>query len=190
MSERSKVLDIGIGTGGEYIRQDSPNVFRIGLDIDPYGSLELLKERYGTTAIRADGSGDSPLSFSNKSFKQIDIVFPHDELLYGLCFSNFLWKEMNRVLIKSGAITIVVDVPWVGMQGITVKGENKLIDTPQYYIDEKARKNGFKTKITKLAPGDTRRYGTSMANSISQWQEAFPPTYVYSINARKIKGSL
>lgn len=176
---------MGIGGGGTYIAKDSRRMVRIGLDIDPYGGfLRGARNNYGVLPVQADASGERLLPFESNSFKHIEAVFPHDDLLNGLCFSDTLWRDLKRVLKKRGDLAIVVDVPWVGTQGVHVKGQPKLITDPQTKILNMSQLHGFASEISELEVGETEKYGTVFATSIAQFQKSSPPAHVYKIMAR------
>jgi len=186
MEIRQKILDIGIGKGGLYA-QKAKNSVRFALDYDPYhATLSQIEQNCGAMPIEGDGSClRVPLPFKSSSFNKIDIIFPLDELLYGLCYQNLIWEEFKRVLTNKGSFRIVTDSPWSGVQGVEVAGEPELIDNPQLHIESLARSNGFDTKCKQFSSQETEALGTEFSKMISSWQLEYPPTKVWEITGAK-----
>lgn len=185
MSNREIILDIGIGKGGAYIKNDPKNVLRIGLDLDEYGSFESLGQDFQVPGVVADSSGErGSLPFSSESFGHIDLIFPHEGLLWGLCYSDFLWQEFGRVLKKSGGVSIVTDVPYGG-QGVFIDHKPKIISYSDEKIASAGERNGFLMRTQQLTQDQVMAYGTEFAEMIAPWQHIFPPTYVYLLEGKK-----
>lgn len=187
MKERDVVLDIGIGTGGSYIQGDGSKILRVGLDIDRT-ALRLLKRRYPLDAVMADASGeDAGLPFGEKSLKHIDIILPQDELLYGLCYSDYLWLELNRVLKPKESVRIVLDDDLVSRHAVMVHGQAEFIPDPTDIIARIASRAGFSIEIGKLSHSQTSKLGTVYAESIGAIQEKVNSAAVNEITAKKIR---
>lgn len=185
MTERIKILDIGIGDGGSYISHDHPSVTRIGLDWS-LPSLSRTSENYHLPLLRADASGEvAAFPFKSQSFNHIDIFFPHSELLYGLCHSGFLWQEMHRILLNAGDITIVTDTGYFGEIGTEVHGRDLVIDHSPERISFQASQYGFIPEISRLTSDQTRAYGTSFSIFTANWQETSLPPKVFLINLKR-----
>jgi SAM-dependent methyltransferase len=185
MSERIRVLDIGIGRGGNYIRRDPESVLRVGLDFDPDGRmLEMLKDEYNIPLVSADASGEKAfLTFLGNSFDHIDIFFPFNELLYGLCESDLIWEEIRRILKDSGDMTILCDTACLGTTGIEVRGKSVLMDYPERAIWQQAKKNGFSIdSFYEMEAAETRTYETQFAQFIANWQEEVFPHRAYRLD--------
>lgn len=72
---KERILDVGIGTGGQYLPYNSDNYW--GVDIN-MGDLRFVKEKSSIPVVRASGKG---LSFKEKTFKTLVIYFPLGSLL-------------------------------------------------------------------------------------------------------------
>lgn len=112
MSERVsyKVLDIGIGFGGEYVKSDSPNVIRIGIDVSSQWLSRAETNHPDLSLIQATGEN---LPLSDNSVDEIQMLFPYGNLLHnGLQnwkLDESWYKEFSRVLKTKGTIRIIGD---------------------------------------------------------------------------------
>jgi len=182
MSEKpsKKILDIGIGKGGEYIKRDPKSVLRIGLD---FRMSALSNKENDIPLVRADASGEVKLPFESNAFDHIDILFPQDELLIGLCKSNFLWKQLRRLLKEKGDMTIITERPWAGQTLVIANKRYTIIEEPQNKIMALGQENGFLIDKLILEEPEVREYGTHFAKLFADDEPGI--TTVYKLQARK-----
>ena len=164
MAEIMRVLDIGAGGCGDYVKKDSPETLRVGLDQEhPISKAE--RQRYGVSRVTADASGEVYLPFKQNSFQHIDIILPFGTLLFGLCSSDFLWEEMHRVLRPEGSIKIINESPIFVDNDL---GNRVQLDYIHEYMYDKAKENGFITTMERLKnPIEVlKEYGTETAEGL------------------------
>ncbi len=111
---REIVLDLGIGSGGRYLDSLEGGAILVGLDRKRTKLLRLQKNHPQVLALEADpaqtGEVGFPLGWG--VFDQVNILFPYDSLLYGLCHLNDAYThfpEIARVLKPEGSLTIYGD---------------------------------------------------------------------------------
>jgi len=154
--ERQHILDIGIGEGGKYITTDRTSVIRLGFDKDKR-AIKCSQKNFGIEAVIGDAevTRDRGLPFVDNAFGQIDILFPHEELLYALAVRGHpLWEELHRILVDQGKINVVVDSPAGCFQIITYRGEQLEIPDPEINIFLRAQESGFEVKSRLLNDED------------------------------------
>jgi hypothetical protein len=165
---KERTLDLGFGKGGTYMRERRG--VRIGLDYD-ISTLQLADQKPGLFLLQADAetSDYKKLPFASSTFDHVDIILPHDELLYALVENNTnLWSELQRVTKSRADLRIVVDAPSFGQQGIYVHGEPMIITLPQIQIIDGARNNGFQiTDFGKMAQSDIQKIGTQFSQYLN-----------------------
>lgn len=171
MIER-KILDVGIGTGGEYIRKNHETTLRIGLD-NSTDDLGICFRKYGIPVVRADAYVDEGklLPFGDSSFDKIEVYFPLDELLHGLATSTALWSEFGRILKNDGSVSVIIDIPFIGIQGYCVGKERKLLPNPDSEIIMRAEEAGFIVSLKELDAETVRGIGTRFAEYVASQQE-------------------
>ena len=159
---QSRILDIGIGSGGGYIDLDGPGTLRVGMDM--YNSrLKKLKQHYATPVCRADAEDGLP--FPADTFPNIEMMFPHNELLCGLVTAKAqLWKELYRVLKDGGSVEIVFDVPPEGYREIEFKdGKIVRLLQPEDRMWRVAANFGFEVAVKMLTRSQVRAIGSKFA---------------------------
>ncbi len=187
--EKIYYLDIGTGSGGKYITQDSPSLTRVGLDLQVF-DLVSAKTQYGIEPILIDAQVDElrGLPFRDNSFEQIDIILPINSLLYSLAArGELLWKELHRVLIQNGKINVVIDNPAAGFQGVTLHGEREDIPDPALNVYMRAKEAGFEVDASLLDHEDLDRIGTATSKRLAPFlDQSHAQTLFYSITATKL----
>lgn len=197
--ERPKhtVLDIGINIGGKYIRKDPSGIRRIGMDLRGE-QVRRCRDKYGIPVFVADAdigkslSGEEKrlrLPLSSSSVSGIDIIFPHNSLLFALARSQrSLWEEMEEILKPHGSVKIVFDVPPEDYRAIklTREGPTIRIEKPQQLIWQAAVDNGFVASTRKLNDNEVRWYGTEFSNIITRRMRKDPNYKAYELIATKI----
>lgn len=178
-------LDLGIGKGGRYIDSDNPRMSRIGFDIDDT-ALRLLRYASDMPLVRGDADvqqGRFSLPFATEAFQSVEVLFPHDELLYALTNRKaLLWNELHRVLKPGAKVSVILDVPYSRIQGIYYRERPKLINNPHWLIQECAQHNGFNNHaMTELSPAEVRTLGTDFSNFAATMQEDYMPSKVHKI---------
>ncbi|MDP2632515.1 MAG: methyltransferase domain-containing protein [Candidatus Curtissbacteria bacterium] len=141
-----KLLDIGIGSGGNYLKNDTPNTIRVGLDYRIVGALKYrIKNLPHVRIVAADAEF---LPFTEDSFDEIQIYFPFPTLLDpGL--QNYYsqqqtwYQEFARVLKPRGKLTIIGDR--------FLKPDNALSNAAEYFTS---------LGITELTPDQVKSIGS------------------------------
>ncbi len=179
--KKELTLDIGIGYGGTYLRNNHGTT--IGLDYDRL-SLQLSQITDKVKLIQANA--EMALPFVTGIFKHVDMVLPHDELLYDLTgFTSNIWNEIYRVTKKNADVSIIVDVPFCGNQGIFVHGKPTLISVPHVLIIDCAVEHGFKpVNFQKMSSEEMNNLGTSYSEWISKDMKNLR-TSAYNITVKK-----
>lgn len=161
---QERILDIGIGDGGNYITNDGNDVLRIGMDNYEYlCEIDNAKKKYRVPLVKGDVKDNLP--FADQSFQKVDILFPLDDLLYNLCFSEVLWHELGRVMDGSGKIRIITELPQVGLFGLSHNGTDIVLNDHPTVILHTARTCGFKTERIRLTPDEIKLLGTQYSES-------------------------
>ncbi len=129
---RDGVLDVGIGSGGSYIKKNTaPGEQRIGIDIDRR-AIRILRRKYPD--VLPVFAGAEHLPFKANSFFRIEIVLPSGELMLpGLQNDHFYllkkykkyaqthpdgwYPEFHRVLAPQGELVIFGDL-WIDPQQV------------------------------------------------------------------------
>ncbi len=148
-----RILDIGIGSGGAYIAENtSPHELRIGIDID---RREMLGLQFNYPDVIPVVTDASRLPFRDDSFSKIEIVLPFGELMIpGLQRDHFAllkkhkdiyaqthphgwYPEFHRVLLPHGELVMYGDV-WVDPKQVqrTSSGYFYLEQVQQLTVDE------------------------------------------------------
>jgi hypothetical protein len=119
---KERILDLGIGSGGEYINKNSAR--RVGIDLEKW-KLQDLRTNYDS--VLPVLSEAQRLPFKNNSFTGIETILPFGSLLSnGLqnplinCqkfdeendYPQGWYPEFHRVLVPHGELTIYGDL-WV-----------------------------------------------------------------------------
>ncbi len=175
---KERTLDIGIGKGGIYTHNSSS--MRVGLDIDLV-ALKLFTEDPLVTLCQADA--EQKLPFASNLFHHVDIILPHDELLFALTEPpTLLWLELNRVTKRNADIDIVVDVPMMGNQGVYVHKKPIIISMPHIRIIDSAEGSDFKTSaFVEMNSNDVKnlgtQYSTYLANDIAFGTKIYKMTF-------------
>lgn len=182
---KEKILDIGIGKGGDYMYR--AKAIRIGLDIDVYALL-LFQNNQSTALCQGDAevSEHKSLPFKSESFSHVDIILPHDYLLFALTQSDAnLWNELHRVTNRKANVTVIVDVPLMGQQGIHVHKRPIIISMPQIRIVDSAIQASFKlSNMKQMTVIDMQKLGTEFSALLAQDMETVG-THVYKITVNK-----
>lgn len=122
------VLDIGIGSGGSYIRENTgPNEQRIGVDIEKWKMSGLKEKHPDVVSVVANAEH---LPFESDTFSRIEIVLPFGELMlpglqndhfalleekkdeYAQTYPDGWYPEFHRVLKPEGELVIYGDL-WI-----------------------------------------------------------------------------
>lgn len=110
MSKSELILDVGIGSGGDYLKLDLPPMLRVGLDVDTEALVDLRLRYPRVNLIRADAVCFEGLPFTDNVFDKVGVILPFDTLLHGLCSNNLAtWDEFYRVLKPGGKVEIITD---------------------------------------------------------------------------------
>lgn len=123
---KERVLDIGIGSGGAYIRRNTAqNEQRIGIDIDRRSLSSLRREYPDVVPVVASAEH---LPFGDNTFSRIEIVLPFEQLMIpGLQNDHFAlleqhkkeiaqthpdgwYPEFHRVLMPHGELVVFGDL--------------------------------------------------------------------------------
>jgi len=158
-----KIVDLGIGRGGEYIRQD--RVHRIGLDLR-HMNLQRCQMDYGILPLRADANMALPLSTS--SVDGVDCFFPHHSLVLGLTQTN-IWYEIKRIIKPEGNVRLIFDSCKEGRVILDERRQHIItISDLEYDIEEAAHSAGFLTQSLLLSPSEVVQLGTIFSKKVTQ----------------------
>lgn len=163
---------------------------RIGMDLEPI-ALGKVIQAYDlpTVVANADLTQGTYLPFGSKTFDRVEIYFPHNEPLYGLCGRDkgILWNELERVLKDNGIMEIVIDVPHLSqIIGIWVSHNPVIIQYPQEEVFYAGKQNGFAVQINRMEDAEIRSIGTHFSEFALAGQ-GFDQMDVYKIIAKKTK---
>ncbi|MFZ6035142.1 MAG: hypothetical protein ACOYUB_03260 [Patescibacteria group bacterium] len=176
MKEAKKVLDIGIGHGGLYVKR-TPDVIRIGFDKRSNNMRDCMRlyPVHGVVGNANQMSGSLP--FAEKSFTHIDVLFPHQSLFYSMCHSIGFWQELNRVLHDQGSVRAVFDT--TNDRRYVSRGP---IDNPEKLILDMMDCSGFDGKIITMKRYDINKLGTMFSHStLVRMRNEGKSTKVYSL---------
>lgn len=184
MEER--ILDLGIGRGGNYLQKDPQGTFRVGMDNDLRTLAKLFpdRDRERTHLLLGDTSVDLP--FQDQTFERIQALFPKGELLFGLCsHGGSLWPELHRVLNDEGLIEIFTSVSaW--RTTWTDRGDwFSVVPFPHWRIWWASRRSGFESKLEKISREEVKNLGTKAAWYTFDRMRATLPDAAYRLRARK-----
>ena len=185
---KERILDLGIGEGGEYLLRDCPETNRVGVDKNFNILAHLFPESYKEkVTLLLVANAESNLPFADEVFDKVQISFPNDELLLGLCSSDFsLWAELNRVLKKDGSVDIYIDVPASDIRGVMVHGKAQRIEFPLSKIFSISESFGFRPISAKLSYENVQKLGTKFSlTAAEQMKLALIPDSLYYISAQK-----
>lgn len=158
-----KIVDLGIGRGGEYIRRDTCN--RIGLDLR-HINLQLCQRHYGILPLRADANTAFP--FSASSIDGVDCFFPHHSLVFGLT-QPYIWHEIKRIMKPEGNVRLIFDSCKEGRVILDDRRQHVLtISDLEYDIEEAAHTAGFLTQSFLLSSPEVSQLGTIFSKKITQ----------------------
>jgi len=171
-----RVLDLGIGYGGEYLSLDTWQ--RVGFDVRD-DRLGLVKNKFGIECVIGDASQFLP--FCDNSFSKVQCFFPTDELLLGLTEnSGRLWDEIYRVLKTSGFAEIYFESN-AGKNRKIISGSEVLEINP-FKMLEVAIQRGFEVKAARLNAKDINKLMTATIENIL---ESEPQSDLWKMRAKK-----
>jgi len=175
MAER--ILDLGIGYGGEYLPLDTWQ--RIGFDVRD-DRLGLIKNKFGIDSVVGDVGQFLP--FCDNSFSKVQCFFPTDELLLKLTEdSGILWDEISRVLKPSRFAEIYFESN-AGNKRKVIFGPEVIEVNPLRMIKIASQK-GFRVKTAKLNDKDISKFMTSTLENILELE---PQSVLWKIRAEKL----
>ncbi|MBI3619980.1 hypothetical protein HY214_02440 [Candidatus Roizmanbacteria bacterium] len=162
---KTRVLDLGIGFGGNYINGDPSSTLRIGVDINPE-RLISCQQTYGTPPVVANAfidGGIRSLPVGNESVNKVEILFPYDSLLLALATQQGFWLELHRVLKRTGSVHLLledIDPPQSLLE--------RLLSPDRLYGGPKkasllAKNAGFSVKQRTLKLRQIEGYGTDFS---------------------------
>lgn len=164
-----RILDLGIGLGGAYIRDDPREATRLGVDIKTT-ILSQDRRRFLIPVCAASAFLDpsSPLNnrpsvlpFRAGSFDSAEIKFPHDELLFSLVSPNApLWEDLSRVLKPGGGVEVLFDVPDSRIRNVKVGGSELALKEPHEMMQRAATEAGFNVALSRIDEARLRRIGS------------------------------
>ena len=189
--ERKFILDLGIGSGGDYIRDDPANITRIGLDKNIHALSSLIK-KYQVEALNYDAevSPHRGLPFKDGQFTHVDSFFPYTELLYSLISDDHsLWQELYRIIVPNGTLSVVLEVPYNGIL-VQHNGCAQRVDMPYKHIFLNAQNAGFLAKVRVLAVDEIENLKTPMGKMFASVAQADSSFSIYQINATKNSNSV
>jgi SAM-dependent methyltransferase len=183
---KESILDLGVGKGGDYLLRKKPETLQVGIDIRSDKIKILQKNSNGETVpVVADVADGLP--FASETFKRVQMLFPDDDILYGLCYSDgSLWPELHRVLKKGGVVEMFIDVPFFRYTEVLVNKKEWLkIFDPQVKIRSRCEEFGFSFSMEKISRRTVKELGTNFSDQFARWM-CLPFFFsVYKISARK-----
>lgn len=184
MGER--VLDLGIGAGGDYILRDPQETLRVGMDNELRMFTELFPDKYREKTFLLVGDASVSLPFQDQSFERIQALFPKGELLLGLCsHGRSLWPEIDRVLSDKGEIEIFISVAAWGTTWIERGEWFSVVPFPHWRILLASRRSGFESELKRIDPEEVKALGTKASYYTLDRMKANLPDRAYLIRARK-----
>lgn len=182
---RERILDLGIGGGGNYLQRDPQGAMSVGMENDKRNlrNLPEIKGK-GTNLLLGDASLDLP--FQNQAFKRIKALFPKGKLLLGLCgYDGSLWSELDRVLRNEGEIEVFTSVAAWGTTW-TDRGDGfVVVPLPHWRIWWASRLAGFESELEGISREEVQKIGTKASWYTFDRMGATFPDRAYVIRARK-----
>lgn len=192
-----RILDIGIGSGGAYIKGNTaPNEQRIGIDINRR-SMTGIRRNYPEVVPTVASAEHLP--FADNSFTRIEIVLPFNELMIpGLQKDHFAllekhkheyaqthpdgwYPEYHRVLTQYGQLVIVADL-WIDPKQVE-RTAQRLFNVEQVKLLTVAEFRAFGTSTVETVLANGRR--TPFIDEIGkEWKDT-----LVEINLRSTKAA-
>jgi len=182
---RERVLDLGIGFGGDYLLNDPQGAFRVGMENDKRNLRNSPEIKGGGNhLLLGDASLDLP--FQDQAFKRIQALFPKGKLLLGLCgYDGSLWPELDRVLRDEGEIEVFTSVAAWGTTW-TDRGDGfVVVPLPHWRIWWASRRAGFESELEGISREEVKALGTKASYYTFDRMGATFPDRAYVIRARK-----
>jgi hypothetical protein len=185
---KERILDLGIGLGGSYLLENPQDSVRVGMDKDERKLFKKFPERFKKGALLLLADADISLPFEDKSFDRVQILFPNDELYFGLCSKDHnLWPEIRRILDDRGRAEVIFDVPAVRFAVPEVRGWLELIFFPHRKMVAASKRFGFQSNLRRLTCDEVCSLGTGASKAVAERTDLsfFFRTDPYCLSARK-----
>jgi len=183
---KERILDLGVGGGGDYLLRNEPGTLQVGMDIR-LDKIKILQKNHKREIMPLVATVENELPFQDGIYDRVRIMFPDGALLYGLCYSDIsLWPELHRVLKEDGIVEMVVDVPFFGYREVVMNKKRVVqVYDPQVKIRTRCQEFGFSSSVQKLSRRTVKEFGTNFSDQFSRWM--WIPFFfsVYKISATK-----
>ena len=170
---RDILIDIGIGSGGEYLNRDNGAV-RVGFDVRQV-DLDVCQKRYGRDSlhlVKHDVLEDG-IPVPDGSAMSVDIFFPY-LLFLGLVNTDGIWGELGRVLRVGGNVDIFYSTIDNRKRVFVAKDEPVYISSPFRRIQAAGMVHGFTFAHADFHPRKIDELiGTSFSDKVVKERRKF-----------------
>lgn len=187
-TEIRRHLEVGVGSGGAYLNGIDAELV-VGMDKN-YAFLGKAGSRWQSSRFSLLGADalvgrERHLPFADSSFNTIQILFPHNELLFALSQTRDLWQEFSRILSADGRVRVIFDVYPEGTRNIEIGGLKLTLHGPEGNMNLIGAGQGFEIELRMLDAGNIEDLGTRMSYYIGSMMRAHPEHALFELEARK-----